>query len=226
MTVIVMNAWAVFLRGGPMMWPILLLSVVAMGIGLNRLIVLFSADRGLSSEKHKLLESLRQGRLKETLRLCEQQPGLLAGILRQGILKFGSSRDLVKGAMEEALDGEVMRLKKHMDLLSLIINASPLLGLLGTVNAMTVVFHAVQIRSNVLNPLTAGELASGIWQALLTTAAGLVVAILGFIMYGFCAMRINAIISYLQRSIIEMTNVLQQLSEVNPAGGPGAGGTE
>ena len=200
-----------------MMWPILLLSIVAMAIAINRLMALAAAERQLSLDKQILLESLRQGRLKETLHLCEGRHGAVAAVLKAAILKFGASRDLIKGSMEEVFDYEVLRLRKHMDVLVLIVNAAPLMGLLGTVNAMVVVFHAVQIRSNVLNPLTAGELASGIWQALLTTTAGLVVAIFGFAMYSFCAMRINAVVSYIERSMTEIANVLQQLSELKRA---------
>jgi biopolymer transport protein ExbB len=214
MNVVVMNAWQILVKGGPMMWPILLLSIMAMAIGINRLRILGVIERELASERNALLESLRQGGLKETLRLCEHKPGILSGILKAGILRFGSSRDVIKGAMEEVFDYEAARLKEQMDLLSLIINVAPLMGLLGTVNAMTVVFHAVVIRSNVLSPLTAGELASGIWQALLTTAAGLVVGILSFAVYGFCATRINAVVGYVGRFMTETTNVLQQLSEL------------
>ena len=217
MTVAVMNAWQILFKGGPMMWPILFLSITALAIGINRLMVLSAAQRQLSIEKKALLGSLRQGRLKETMRLCEERQGLLAGILKEGILMFGSSRDLIKGVMEEVSDHEVARLKEHMGLLSLIVNAAPLMGLLGTVNAMTVVFHAVVIRSNVLNPLTAGELAMGIWQALLTTTAGLLVGILTLAVHGFCAVRINAVVSYVDRAMTEMTNILQQLSELKRA---------
>lgn len=218
MTVVVMNAWAIFYRGGPMMWPLLFLSIIALAVGINRLLHLSAIERRLSDEKNLLLGSLRQGRLKETLRVCDQQPGILSSILKQGILKFGSSRDLIKGTMEEIFDYEHLRLRKYMDVLSVIVNLAPLMGLLGTVNAMAVVFYAVQVRSNALSPLTAGELASGIWQALLTTSAGLVVGILSYAMHAFCAMRINALTAYIQRSITEMANILQQLAELKHAG--------
>lgn len=218
MNIVVMNAWQIVLKGGPMMWPILLLSITALAIGINRMMLLTKTERKLLVDKQILLESLRQGRLKDTMRLCESQDGILSGILREGILKFGSSRDLIKGSMEEIFEHETSKIKEHMGILSAIVNIAPLVGLLGTVNAMTVVFHAVVIRSNVLNPLTAGELATGIWQALLTTAAGLLVAILSYAVYTFCAMRINVIIVHIERLIVEMTNILQQLSELKDAG--------
>ena len=213
MNVDVMSAWQILFKGGPMMWPILLLSTIAMAIGINRLSVLANIERSLISERDIVLASLRQGHLKETLKLCEDSKGIVAGIMKVGILKFGASCDLVKAAMDEVLDDEVLRLKKHMEILSLIVNIAPLMGMLGTVNAMTVVFHKVVIRSNMLNPATAGDLGVGIWQALLATSAGLVVAILSLSIYSFCVMRINIVTVFIGRSTTEIREILEQLAE-------------
>ncbi len=221
MTIIVMHAWQILLKGGPMMGPIFLLSIAVLAIGINRWIWAVSVYRQLLADKPILMESLRQGQLKDTVRLCESRPGPLADALKAGILKFGSSADLLQGTMEEKFFYEVDRWKTDMRFLSLITNAAPLLGLLGTVIAMTVAFHAVVLRSNVLNPMTAGELAMGIWQALLTTAAGLFVGILALTIHGFLMIRINTIIAFIQRSILEMRNVLLQLSELRGSVGEG-----
>ena len=70
MNVDVMSAWQILFKGGPMMWPILLLSTIAMAIGINRLSVLANIERSLISERDRVLASLRQGHLKETLKLC------------------------------------------------------------------------------------------------------------------------------------------------------------
>src|SRR5437868_3697069 len=114
MPVVVMNAWQILYKGGPMMWPILFLSILALAVGINRFMVLGKAERGLAAQKETLLASLRQGRLKETLRLCEEMPGMLAEVLKAGILRFGSSRELIRGSMEEVLDYESAKLKEHM----------------------------------------------------------------------------------------------------------------
>ena len=214
MTVVVMNAWQILFKGGPMMWPILLLSITALAIGINKVIYVLSIEKKLLVEQQTFLNSLQAGKLKDTLRLCESKPGILAGILKAGVLRFGCSREVIRGSMDEVVDQEGEALKQNMPLLALIVNLSPLLGLLGTANAMAVVFHAVVVRSNVLNPLTAGELAGGIWQALLTTVAGLVVAILSLALHGICAARINAVIAHMERSAAQMVNILQQLAEL------------
>lgn len=218
MGVVVMNAWQIMFKGGPMMWVILGISIIAVAVGINRLMALAAVERRLARDKEGLAASLRAGDLKKTMHLCEANDALMGRVLKAGIMKSGASRDVIKGAMEEVFDYEAFRLKEHMDVLGLSVNAAPLIGLLGTVNAMTVVFHAVQVRSNALSPLAAGDLASGIWQALLTTAAGLTVGVLAFVLYSFCAMRINAVIAYSQRAITEMANILQQLAELKGSG--------
>ena len=101
MMVTFLNAWQIFLKGGPLMWPILMLSIFAVGIAINRMIYLSKIERRLKKDKIELIESLHLGRLKDTMRLCESQSGGLGRMLKAGIVHFGSSRDLIKGAMEE-----------------------------------------------------------------------------------------------------------------------------
>lgn len=216
--IIVMNAWQIFYKGGPMMWPILLLSILTLAIGINRLIVASAVERKLAQARQVLFDVLRQGRLKDALKLCDEHPGPLSNMLKSGIAQFGSPRESIKAVMGERLDNDAARLKDHMGMLGVIINAAPLMGLLGTVNAMTVVFHAVQVRSSVLSPLTAVELSSGIWQALLTTSAGLTVGIMGYAVYSFCSLRINRTIAQLERSMQESVDILHQLAELRKTG--------
>lgn len=213
MSVDIFNAWQLFFKGGPMMWPILMLSIVAVGVGVDRIIFLIAMERRLTREKLSILESLRRGKIKETLHLCEELSGPIACMCKAGIVRFGATMELLKGVMAEEADYQVRRLTQFMGVLVMIVNVVPLLGLLGTVNAMSVVFHAVQVRSNVLSPVTAGELSTGIWQALLATTAGLVVGIISYVVYYFCALRINHLTAYMEHANIEMVNVLQQLSE-------------
>jgi len=102
------------------------------------------------------LRSLQQESIKHTLNLCESLQSPLARIFKSALLKFGNSSEVIKTAIEEVFVYETYRLKERMSILSFIINASVLIGLLGTAIGLTVVFHAVQARSNVLNPLSVG----------------------------------------------------------------------
>jgi biopolymer transport protein ExbB len=214
MMVIVFNAWQLILKGGPMMWPIILLSIVALAIGMERMNFLSKVERMFKGQKLNLMSSLQQEGIKHTLGLCEASSSAFSRILKAALLKFGHSSDVIKAAMDEVFVYEVHQLKERMSILSFIINASVLIGLLGTVIGLAGVFHAMQVRSNVLNPLSVGDMSVGIWQALLSTIAGLMVCILSYCIYCFCHARINNIIADLEIAKTQVAHTLVQLAEL------------
>ena len=215
MIVVVASGWQLLLKGGPMMWPLLLLSIVVLACGIRQWMYLGRLSKGLDARRTRILEALRQGPLKEALALCESRDDLMGEVLKSGILKFGASRDIIAGAMEETFARHGRDLHGRLSILSFITNAAPLIGLLGTVNSLVVLFQAAQMRSNALSPLAAGDMASGVWQALLTTQAGMFIALMSFIFYGFCALRMNTITAGADAAITAAANVLQQLSELH-----------
>ena len=153
--------------------------------------------------------------MKDALGICEENALGLGPICKAGLMKFGSSVDLIKASMEQAAGFETHVLKRRLNLLAFIVNAAPLLGLLGTTTSLCVVFHAAQMRSNALNPLSLGDMSSGIWQALLTTSAGLSVGIVSFAIYSFTASRVNELINSFEQTISEAAGILQAVSELN-----------
>ncbi len=214
MTLVFFNAWGILVKGGAMMWPILLLSIVAVTITIEKTIQLNAVLRSLPLLREGVMGALRANQLKEAVRLCEETPSLLGKVIKAGVLKFGAGRDTVKSEMEQAAVMLVHQLKQRLDILALITNVAPLLGLLGTVAGLCVVFHAVQMRSNALNPLSLGDMSSGIWQALLTTAAGLIVGIISLSVYSFCASRVNDVIMQIEQLILEITGTIERVAEI------------
>jgi biopolymer transport protein ExbB len=169
--------------------------------------------------KPVFFKAVKENRMKDALGLCEENPSGLGAICKAGLMKFGSSIDLVKASMEQAAGFEVHVLKQRLNLLAFIVNVAPLLGLLGTTTSLCVVFHAAQMRSNALNPLSLGDMSSGIWQALITTSAGLAVGIIGFAVYSFTASRVNEVVVAYEQTISEVAGVLQSVSELERTGG-------
>ncbi|MEI7999026.1 MAG: MotA/TolQ/ExbB proton channel family protein [Candidatus Omnitrophota bacterium] len=215
MMVVIFNFWQLILKGGPMMWPIIILSVVALAVGMERMIYLSSVERTLKAQKVNLMRSLRQEKIKHTLILCESGQDSFSRILKAALLKFGNSMEVIKASMEEIFIYETHRLKERVYILSFIVNASVLIGLLGTVIGLTIVFHSISMRANALNPLSVGDMAVGIWQALFSSIAGLTVCILSFSVYSFCIARINNIVADLQIAMAQIAHVLVQLAELN-----------
>ena len=166
-------------RGGIMMAPILLFSVIALGTFLERLWVL-RRDLILPEEALRELENfLKKKMIPEARTYCQQHPSPLARILFAGLQQYGNARDLIKENMEERGKAEDLDLKKYIGLLHTIASVSPLLGLLGTVSGMIKVFGTISVEG-VGNP---ASLATGISEALITTAAGLLIALGAVIPY-------------------------------------------
>jgi biopolymer transport protein ExbB len=220
MTVSFINAWGILLKGGPMMWPLLLFSILAITVGIEKFLFLSALEQDSKKFKPFFFKAVRENRMKDALCICEENIFGLGNICKAGLMKFGSSVDLIKASMIEAAGFEIHALKQRLNLLAFIVNAAPLLGLLGTTTSLCVVFHAAQMRSNALNPLSLGDMSSGIWQALLTTSAGLSVGIVSFTIYSFTASRVNDVIVSFEQTIGEAVGILQSVSEIeSPRGG-------
>jgi len=217
MTVAVFNAWGILLKGGAMMWPIFLLSILAITVGIDKFLFLNAVEKNIKKIKPVFFDALRTNRMKDALGICEENAPGLGVILKAGLMKYGSSIDLIKASMDQAAAFEVHALKQRLDLLAFSVNAAPLLGLLGTTTSLCIVFHAVQMRSNALNPLSLGDMSSGIWQSLITTSAGLSVGIISFAIYSFTAKRVNDLIVAFEQTISEAVGVLQSASQLDGA---------
>jgi len=206
------NAGQLILRGGPVMVPIILCSVFALAIILEKLIYFSSIHTDTNKLKQQVFELIKQDRIKDALQLCNQNRSPVAKILKAGILKFGHPREDIKEAIEDISLFEIPNLEKRFTALATIAHITPLLGLLGTVTGMTDTFHTIQQRSSSLNPITPGDLAGGIWEALLTTVAGLMVAIPTYVAYRYLISRVNALVLEMERAGTELVNFLGHLS--------------
>ena len=147
-------------------------------------------------------------KIKEAAIICEQNPSAIARISKAGIMKFGVSREAAKEAMHEAIDFETFFLEKKCGILSAISQIAPLLGLLGTAIGMAQSFYVIHLKSGSLAPVTTGELADGIWQALMTTIVGLVVAVLTLVAYKYLLSRIDDVVMQMRRAVVELLDCL------------------
>ncbi len=212
-----MNLWQLAMAGGPLMIPLLLCSIFALAISIEKFLYFSSFKTSTLKFRQRIFELIRDNKITEAVNLCDTEPSPIAKILKAGILKFGTSRDDIKEAIEEVSLFEIPKLEKHLSALATIAHISPLLGLLGTIAGICGSFYTIQIRSTSLNPVTPGDLAAGVWEALLTTAAGLVVAIPAFLVYHYFVHRVNTIVLEMERTATELVNVLCHLSDAQSA---------
>ncbi len=208
-----MNAWQLIKSGGPIMVPILLCSLLALGIVLEKIFYFFYIQTNVVQLKKRVFNYIKENKIKEAVLLCDSSRSPVAKILKAGAIKFGFSRESIKENMEDASLFEIPKLESRLGALATIAHISPLLGLLGTVTGMTASFHTIQVRAASMNPVTPGDLAGGIGEALLTTVAGLIVAIPTFVAYNYCVSRINHFVLEMERSATELVNFMCQITE-------------
>jgi len=177
-----------FLKGGIIMWFILACSLLAVYIITQKFLTLSKANVDGGKFVLQLRTLLTKGEVSAALSLCSEKPSPLANILRSGLLKMKDTHQEVKDAIESAAKNEVYQLERGIGLLASIAGVAPLLGFLGTVTGMISAFRVIEVNQGIVNPQI---LASGIWEALLTTAFGLIIGIPAYFMYNYFVTRIG-----------------------------------
>ena len=200
--------WEMIHKGGPMMYLIILCSILALGIVIERIYHLARAKIDTQKFMDNILNTLKRNKIIEAIELCNNMPGPIAHIVKAGIIKHDRSKPEIKEAIEEAGQVEVPRLEKNIGVLATIAHISPLLGLLGTVGGMIKSFQVIQQKATALVPVNPGDLAGGIWESLLATAAGIAVAIPTFIAFNYLSGQVEELINDMERSAIDLVNLL------------------
>lgn len=193
-------------KGGYVMIPILFCSVLAVAIIIERFINLRESKVIPNDFFNRIKGLLLEGHINEVLSICSKSNKPIAKIIEAGIMKYYFGRDEIKEAIEDAGRHEIAYLEKYLNILSTIAAVAPLMGLLGTVWGMIKVFNVISMEG----VGQADKLAGGISEALITTAAGLVVAILTLIFHNIFSERADRLILKMEKSSMELTEILSQ----------------
>lgn len=196
-------------KGGIFMYPIILCSVIALAVFLERLWVLRRKNIIPEEFIRKIEELLTKQKLSEAIFLCQSDMSSIAKIFLAGLRNTGKGMWFVKEAIEERGSREATVLEKNVGILNTIANLSPLLGLLGTVSGMIKTFNAISVQG-IGNP---APLAGGIAEALITTAAGLCVAIPTLVCYRIVKDKASALIFEMEENSIRLVELMEKYSE-------------
>jgi biopolymer transport protein ExbB len=196
-------------RGGPLMWVVLILAVIAIAVFFERLFHYHRAQIHTNDFVNGILNSLKHGNIKEAIDTCRDTPGPVAQVVMAAVLNHDRSRDEIREAVQDTARTEVTRLERHLPLLLTIAQVAPLFGFLGTVWGMIRVFKVIEITQ----ATNAGQLAGGVWQALLTTAGGLVVAIPSYIAYNYLVGRVQNLVLDMEKAANETVQYLARREE-------------
>ena len=196
-------------RGGVVMYPIILCSIIALGVFLDRLWVLRRKNIIPGEFIRNVEEQVKNQKISEAIFLCQGDDSSIAKIFLAGLKNAGRGMWLVKEAIEEMGGREGVILEKHVGILSTIANLTPLLGLLGTVSGMIKTFNVISLQG-VGNPAL---LAGGISEALITTATGLGVAIPTLVCYRILKDKAEALIFEMEENSLKIIEIIENSSK-------------
>ena len=209
------GGFRLLLLGGWTMVFILLLSVLMVAIVWERVRALRRAQGDPDTLTKTVTDYVESGDVAGARAYCRAQDTPAARIVQRGLDRLGRPIGEIKEAVQEAGRRETYALEKRMDLLASVAAIAPMLGFLGTVTGMIGAFRQIQRYEGLVNP---SLLAGGIWEALVTTAAGLAVGLVALFAYNLLVSRIARLVNGLERASSDFIDLLQTpASERRPA---------
>jgi biopolymer transport protein ExbB len=194
----------IFYKGGPLMYPILICSVIGWAIFFERIRTFIVIRRAISPLMTEIKNFLESGKVAEAIFYCQSQKSSLAKILLIVLKNKGAERSQIKTLAEEVGERESIALQRYLGLLGTIANIAPLLGLLGTVLGMIEAFNVIATEG-VGTPMTLG---GGISEALITTAAGLSVAVPMILIHRYLTSRADRLTLELEESTMQIVDLV------------------
>lgn len=193
-------------QGGIILVLIMLLSLVATVIIIERLLFFNRIRSDEDKLLHRLKNSLEKGHIEEAMSICEQSPTPITNLMKVGIEHRQYSSEVIKGAITDAANMEIPRMEGPLSFLGTIAHITPLLGLLGTVTGNIAAFGVLGEFGMGGDP---AMLARGISEALITTAAGIIVSIPAIIFYNYLVSKVNHSIIRLENRVGELVLFLK-----------------
>jgi len=196
--------FTIFAKGGPMMWLLLALGLLTVLLALERVLFLHRGQIRATTFLEGLKNILAKRRLVEALTVCEETPGPVAAVVKAALLHAEADVATMRFHVQEAAIVELPALERRLGSIATIAQVAPMVGLLGTVLGMATTFLAFE-----KDYMSASALATGMWQALLCTAGGLMLALPAHVAHHFLSGRVRSIVRDVEWADNEIMRYLQ-----------------
>jgi biopolymer transport protein ExbB len=194
-------------KGGYMMIPLVILSILAVYIFVERMLTINRAAKIPAQFTEKIRNLVNSGDISSARMTCAQTDSPAARMIEKGISRIGSPLKTIEAAIENVGKIEIYRLEKNLTLLATISGAAPMIGFLGTVTGMIQAFIAIAQEEGSVSPKL---LSTGIYEAMITTAAGLIIGILAYLGYNYLVSRLQKIVHQMEYTSIDFIDLLQE----------------
>ncbi|MBQ8722606.1 MAG: MotA/TolQ/ExbB proton channel family protein [Paludibacteraceae bacterium] len=203
-----LNFFEMCLKGGWIMIPLVLMLVLAIYIFIERMIVTHQASKEDVSFMDRIKDYIYEGKLDAALKLCRDTKSPSARMIEKGISRLGRPMSDVLVAIENVGNIEVAKLEKGLSLLATISGGAPMLGFLGTVMGMVKAFFEMEQAGG--NTINLSQLSGGIYTAMVTTVAGLIVGVCAYFAYNYLVGRVNEVMRRLEMRSMEFLDLLNE----------------
>ncbi|MBY0433378.1 MAG: MotA/TolQ/ExbB proton channel family protein [Cyclobacteriaceae bacterium] len=194
-------------KGGFMMIPIFICSLIAIYIFVERVLTINKANQSPDAFMGRIKEMVLKGDINGAKLLCSQFDNPIARMIEKGVSRIGSPLKTIEASIENVAKIELFKLEKNLSILATVSGAAPMMGFLGTVIGMVEAFIAIAQEEGSVSPKL---LSSGIYTAMITTVAGLVVGIIAYLAYNYLVTRVSKVVHKMEYSSIEFIDLLQE----------------
>lgn len=202
-----LSLWDLCIKGGPLMIVLALLSLISIYIFIERAIVVNRANREDATFMQRIRDYIHEGEIESAFNLCRKNGSPYSRLIAKGISRIGRPVNDILAAVENTGNIEIANLSKGLPWLATTAAGAPMLGFLGTVIGMVEAFYAIAAEGNSANIAT---FSSGIYTALVTTVAGLVVGVIALFAYNYLVARINSVMNLLESKSMEFMDLLNE----------------
>jgi len=206
-TEVTMSLWSLALKGGWILGVLFIFSIIAIYIFIERYMAITRGSKEEKNFMNNIRDFIHDGRIESAVTLCKNNNSPIARMIDKGLSRIGKPLNDINAAIENVGKLEVSRLEKNVAGLATISGAAPMLGFLGTVIGMIRAFYDMSMAGNNID---IGLLSTGIYQAMVTTVAGLVVGIIAYVCYNILVSRIDKLVFILEARATEFMDVLHE----------------
>ena len=193
-------------KGGWVMVPLALLAFIGLVIFVERYLTIRKASSDESNLMMQVKQSVISGKLDSAIAICRNSNTPLGRMLQKGLLRIGRPIKDIEGAIENVGKLEVSKLEKNISILGIIAGIAPMLGFVGTIIGVITIFHDVSLKGII----EIGTISGGLYTKMITSAAGLIIGIIAYVLYHILNIMVDRIILRMETDAIEFIDLLEE----------------
>ena len=201
-----MSLWEMASKGGPILYPIALLSIFSFYIFFERLFVIMKFSRLDQNFMNQIRDQVHQGNIPAARSLCKATDSPIARMIDKGLARLGKPIRDIESAIENQGKLEVFLMEKNMGFLGTIAGIAPMFGFLGTIFGVIKIFYQISLQSS----LEIDTISGGLYVKMISSASGLLVGMIAYSFYHYLMQRIDRVINKMEISAVQFVDLLEE----------------